>query len=79
VQAIIVFLAMQYRTPTLFSGRYVYPTWAEGIGFGVVTVCLILIPLWSSVFYVKYGGCTVCLVALLAIQNCCINLALAGR
>lgn len=45
VLAIIIFSAIYYAPPTLFSGEYVFPSWASGIGWGIVTFCLFMIPL----------------------------------
>ena len=37
-------MAVQYSPPTLFDS-YEYPTWAYGMGWGVVMLPLIFIPL----------------------------------
>ena len=46
VQGVIIFMAVQYDAPTLFSGTYTYPQWAEAVGFLLVVAVLIWIPLW---------------------------------
>jgi solute carrier family 6 amino acid transporter-like protein 5/7/9/14 len=43
---VIIFMAVQYDAPTLFSGTYTYPQWAEAVGFLLVVAVLIWIPLW---------------------------------
>ena len=56
LQVITVFLAVQYGSPTLFSGAYMYPGWAEAIGWGLVFVCVAPIPLFFLFNYMRLGG-----------------------
>jgi len=49
-------MSVQYKTPTLFSDKYEYPVWAEGIGWGIVFICIILIPAWFFAVYMRRGG-----------------------
>jgi solute carrier family 6 amino acid transporter-like protein 5/7/9/14 len=53
---IIIFMSVQYSTPTLFSNKYIYPSWAEGIGWLIVATCIFLIPVWFLGVYFKDGG-----------------------
>lgn len=55
---IIIFMAAQYSTPTLFSNKYIYPLWAEGIGWLLVVLAIFLIPVWFTAVYCKNGGWT---------------------
>jgi len=46
ILAVIIFTAVQYKPTTLFSGYdlYEFPSWAEGIGWLIVSLCLVFIP-----------------------------------
>ena len=55
-QAIIVFTAVYYDTPTLFSGAYTFPAWAEGIGWAIVTFCLLPLPVIFLYVMCKEGA-----------------------
>jgi len=52
---VIIFTAVQYESPTLFAGAYLYPSWAEGIGFLIVVLTLGWIPIGWIWGFVKYG------------------------
>ncbi|ELU02987.1 hypothetical protein CAPTEDRAFT_121763 [Capitella teleta] len=56
---IIVFLALQYERPSLFSGVYSYPAFAEGFGWLIVAACLLPIPIFFLFNYMRLGGCKV--------------------
>ncbi|XP_046551345.1 sodium- and chloride-dependent glycine transporter 1-like [Haliotis rubra] len=36
---------------------YIYPAWAQVLGWLVMTVCVIFIPGWFVVYFLRYGGC----------------------
>jgi len=46
IVAVIIFTGIQYSPTKLFSGmdEYNFPAWSEGIGWLIVTACLIFIP-----------------------------------
>ncbi|XP_067652701.1 sodium- and chloride-dependent glycine transporter 1-like [Haliotis asinina] len=39
--------------------EYIYPAWAQVLGWLVMTVCVIFIPGWFVVYFLRYGGCTI--------------------
>ncbi|XP_071088424.1 sodium-dependent proline transporter-like [Haliotis cracherodii] len=36
---------------------YIYPAWAQALGWLVMTVCIVFIPGWFIVYFLRYGGC----------------------
>lgn len=50
---IIVFTSVQY-TPVTYNG-YVYPQWAEVIGWLMTAVSLVMIPIWAIIQLVKFS------------------------
>jgi len=46
ILAVIIFTGIQYKPPTVFGGidLYKFPAWAEGIGWLIVVLCLVFIP-----------------------------------
>lgn len=56
LMVIIVFMSAQYKSPTLLSDKYIYPGWAEGLGWLLVAFCVFLIPVWFAVGYLRGGG-----------------------
>lgn len=53
---IIVMTAIYYSPPTLFSGEYLFPPWAEGIGWGIVAFCLFMLPVVFLYVMCKEGA-----------------------
>jgi solute carrier family 6 amino acid transporter-like protein 5/7/9/14 len=53
--AIIIFTAVQYQAPVVLT-TYVFPLWAEGIGWLIVGLCLFFIPVVFLYGYCRDGG-----------------------
>ena len=54
---VIVFACVQYKPATLFSGRYIFPTWSAAIGALVILILIGNIPICAIVCVVRSGMC----------------------
>lgn len=57
-QAVWVFSLIDYEPPTYHNGDYVYPWWAEAIGWGIASLSLICIPAFAVCVLVRADGIT---------------------
>lgn len=57
-QAIWVFSLIDYEPPTYHNGDYIYPWWAEAIGWSIASLSLICIPAFAVYVLVRADGVT---------------------
>lgn len=57
-QAVWVFSLIDYEPPTYHNGDYMYPWWAEAIGWGIASLSLICIPAFAVYVFVRADGVT---------------------
>lgn len=57
-QAVWVFSLIDYEPPTYHNGDYVYPWWAEAIGWSIASLSLICIPAFAVYVFVRADGVT---------------------
>ncbi|XP_032669815.1 sodium- and chloride-dependent GABA transporter ine isoform X2 [Odontomachus brunneus] len=58
IMAVWVFSLIDYEPPTYHNGDYVYPWWAEAIGWGIASLSLICIPAFAVCVLVRADGIT---------------------
>ena len=56
LQAVIVFMAVEWVPYTLFSDTYEYPDWGMGIGWAITAFCLAPIPAFFLLNCVRRRG-----------------------
>ena len=56
LQAIIIFMAVQWTPVTLFSDEYIYPDWCMAIGWVILCICLVPMPIYFIFKCIKTGG-----------------------
>ncbi|XP_065344057.1 sodium- and chloride-dependent GABA transporter ine isoform X1 [Cloeon dipterum] len=56
LMAVWVFSLIDYTRPTFNNGTYLYPPWAEGIGWIIASLSLICIPLMAIIVLVRMPG-----------------------
>ena len=54
LQAVIIFLAIMYE-PLSLDG-YTYPDWGQAIGWAVVFICVLPIPIVFLIQFCRMGG-----------------------
>ncbi|KAG5330985.1 INE protein, partial [Acromyrmex heyeri] len=58
IMAVWVFSLIDYEPPTYHNGDYIYPWWAEAIGWGIASLSLICIPAFAVYVFVRADGAT---------------------
>ncbi|XP_020283660.1 sodium- and chloride-dependent GABA transporter ine isoform X1 [Pseudomyrmex gracilis] len=58
IMAVWVFNLIDYESPTYHNGDYVYPWWAETIGWSIASLSLICIPAFAVCVLVRADGAT---------------------
>ncbi|EZA57571.1 hypothetical protein DMN91_002910 [Ooceraea biroi] len=58
IMAVWVFSLIDYEPPTYHNGDYIYPWWAEAIGWGIASLSLICIPAFAIYVFVRADGVT---------------------
>ncbi|XP_046389982.1 sodium- and chloride-dependent GABA transporter ine isoform X1 [Ischnura elegans] len=58
IMAVWVFSLIDYYPPTYNNKKYVYPRWAEGLGWGMSSLSLACIPLLAAVVLLRAEGNT---------------------
>lgn len=53
-----MFSLIDYEPPTYHNGDYIYPWWAEAIGWGIASLSLICIPAFAVYVLVRADGVT---------------------
>lgn len=57
-QAVWVFFLIDYEPPTYNNGQYLYPWWAEALGWGIASLSLAAIPVMAALAVCKAEGGT---------------------
>ena len=57
-QAVWVFFLIDYEPPTYNNGQYLYPWWAEALGWGIASLSLAAIPVMAALAICKAEGDT---------------------
>ncbi|XP_018302734.1 sodium- and chloride-dependent GABA transporter ine [Mycetomoellerius zeteki] len=58
IMAVWVFSLIDYEPPTYHNGDYIYPWWAEAIGWGIASLSLICIPAFAVCVFIRADGAT---------------------
>ncbi|XP_011138636.1 sodium- and chloride-dependent GABA transporter ine isoform X1 [Harpegnathos saltator] len=58
IMAVWVFSLIDYEPPTYHNGDYIYPWWAEAIGWGIASLSLICIPAFAVCVLARADGIT---------------------
>ncbi|ELU09520.1 hypothetical protein CAPTEDRAFT_156299 [Capitella teleta] len=56
VVGIVAFKAVAHESFSLFNGSYVFPDWANLMGWGMVFAVVIWIPVWAIIHWCRHGG-----------------------